>query len=215
MDKIDHVFIINLEHRTDRKEKILKELAKVRITEYEFFPAIRPTEEDVKAWNPRFLDPMPGWFQGDVAKYKIGSLGCLLSHRAIMKLCLERNYQNVLVLEDDTEFQIGCPLSSIWPIVKPPEFGLLYLAGNHRGSTLMPHSKFLNKVRGTLTTGSYVVNRSIMKAIVDGLDRYDREVDVFYAFLQTQYPCYCIFPHVARQADSFSDIVQREVHYDL
>ena len=98
MDKIDQVFIINLEHRTDRKEKILKELAKVRITEYEFFPAIRPTEEDVKAWNPRFLDPMPGWFQGDVAKYKIGSLGCLLSHRAIMKLCLDRNYQNVLVL---------------------------------------------------------------------------------------------------------------------
>jgi hypothetical protein len=54
-----------------------------------------------------------------------------------------------------------------------------------------------------------------MQAIVDGLDHYDREVDIFYAYLQSQYPCYCIFPHVARQADSFSDIVQREVHYDL
>ena len=213
--KLDKVFVINLEHRTDRKENILKQLAKVGITDYEFFPAIRPTEEDVQAWNPRFLNPMPGWFQGDVTKYKIGSLGCLLSHRAIMRLCIERDYQNVLVLEDDTEFQIGCPLDSIWSVVQPPEFGLLYLAGNHRGATLTPHSKFVTKVRGTLTTGSYLVHRSIMPAIVEGLDRYDREVDVFYAFLQTQYPCYCIFPHIARQADSFSDIVQREVHYDL
>jgi len=212
---IDKVFIINLEHRTDRKESILKQLAKVGVTDYEFFPAIRPTEEEVHAWSPRFLDPMPGWFQGDETKYKIGSLGCLLSHRAIMKICIERNYQNVLILEDDTEFQIGCPLSSVWDIVKPPDFGLLYLAGNHRGSTLFPHSKYLVKVQGTLTTGSYVVNRSIMQVIVDGLYHYDREVDIFYANLQYKYPCYCIYPHVARQADSFSDIVQREVHYDL
>jgi glycosyl transferase family 25 len=207
---IDKVFIINLEHRTDRKEAILKQLAKVGVSDYEFFPAIRPTEVP-----SGFLDPMPGWFKGDVAKYKIGSLGCLLSHRAIMKICIERNYQNVLILEDDTEFQIGCPLDSVWDIVKPPDFGLLYLAGNHRGSTLFPHSKYLVKVQGTLTTGSYVVNRSIMQAIVDGLEQYDREVDIFYVQLQSHYPCYCIYPHVARQADSFSDIVQREVSYDL
>lgn len=212
---LDKIFIINLEHRTDRKEEITRQLNRVGATDYEFFQAIRPTEQEMLEWNPAFLDPMPGWFQGDELRYKIGSLGCLLSHRAIMKLCIERNYNNVLILEDDTEFQIDCPLSAVWAIVNPPDFGLLYLAGNHRGSILRPHSKFLVRVQGTLTTGSYVVNRSIMQEIVDGLDKYPREVDVFYALLQSKYRCYCILPHVTRQATGFSDIVQRNVNYDL
>ena len=40
MDDIDHVFIINLKHRTDRKEKMIKEMEKIGLKDYKFFDAI-------------------------------------------------------------------------------------------------------------------------------------------------------------------------------
>ena len=83
--KIDKTYIINLEHRNDRKEHILKELEKVNITNYEIFKAIRPIPELLDKWNPQFLNPMPVWYSGPVIDYKIGALGCLLSHLTIIK----------------------------------------------------------------------------------------------------------------------------------
>ena len=107
---IDKVFIINLEHREDRRNKIIKELQRIGIINYEFFKAIRPSEKMIQQWNPDFLNPIPNWFKqtgGDETKYKIGSLGCMLSHLEIIKLSIKNKYENVLILEDDTEFQIG------------------------------------------------------------------------------------------------------------
>lgn len=52
--KIDKVFIINLEHRKDRRDQIIKELKRVGIENYEFFKAIKPTEEMIQIWNPQF-----------------------------------------------------------------------------------------------------------------------------------------------------------------
>ena len=36
---IDKIFVINLEHRTDRKKQIVEELEKQNITNYEIFKA--------------------------------------------------------------------------------------------------------------------------------------------------------------------------------
>ena len=47
MLKLDRIFIINLKHRTDRREHILSEMKKQNITNYEFFDAIRPTTKEV------------------------------------------------------------------------------------------------------------------------------------------------------------------------
>ena len=54
MLKLDRIFIINLKHRTDRREHILSEMKKQNITTYEFFDAIRPTTEEVNDWNPTY-----------------------------------------------------------------------------------------------------------------------------------------------------------------
>ena len=106
--KIDKVFIINLEHRTDRRDKIKSELVRAGIDNYEFFKAIRPEISMINKWNPKFLDPIPEWFKRsggkDENKYRIGSLGCMLSHYEIIKHCLKNEYENVLIFEDDTEF---------------------------------------------------------------------------------------------------------------
>ena len=222
---IDKIFVINLEHRGDRKKKIINELQRVGLTNYEIFKAIKPTEEMVNEWNPNFLNPIPEWFKitgGDEKKYKIGALGCMLSHFEIIKLCIERKYENVLILEDDTEFQIGNGIrfNQVIDIMKNQleklNFGLFYLAGNHRGAELQKKSDNVNRVKGTLTTGSYIINKSVMKFIVKNMVNYPREIDVFYStIIQNQFPCYCVQPHITKQGDGYSDIVQKNVSYKL
>jgi len=219
---IDRIFIINLEHRTDRKTKITSELKRLEINNYEFFKAIKPTEEAIIKWNPNFLNPMPVWFNGDASKYKIGSLGCMLSHLEIIKQCIAKKYKNVLILEDDTIFCINTGftfdnvLSSLKPQITNLNFGLLYFAGNHINTQPQQISNNIIKVNGSYTTGSYIINESVMEYIVQNIQGYNREVDVYYAnVIQKLYPCYCTIPHLTKQDAGYSDIVHANVSYNL
>lgn len=223
--KIDKVFVINLAHRKDRRQEIIKELKRVGIENFEFFKAIKPNKEMINIWNPNFLNPIPKWFEllgKDHTAYRIGSLGCMLSHLEIIKKCIENNYENVLILEDDTIFEIKYGMTfklvmdTLGNQINNLEFGLLYLAGNHRGATIEKKTNNINKVVGTLTTGSYIINRRAMKCIVERMPHFPREVDVFYSdYIQKEYPCYCIVPHLTRQGEGYSDIVQQNVSYKL
>lgn len=225
--KIDKVFVINLEHRTDRREQIIEELKRVGIDNYEIFKAIQPTEETMKIWNPNFIIPMHPWFKmknknGDVTKYRIGALGCMLSHLEIIKKCVENNYENVLILEDDTIFKIdnGWKFDTIMSVldsqIKDLNFGLLYLTGNHKDAILEKKTDNITQVKGSLTTGSYIINKRVMKCIVDEMIHFPLEIDLFYSrYIHKQYPCYCIMPHLAGQRDGYSDIVQKNVSYRL
>ena len=230
---IDKVFIINLKERIDRRKEMVKELKKANIDNYEFFDAIRPTIEDINQWNPNYIETIPGWFKRldkDEQKYRLGALGCLLSHYNVIKECKKRGYQNVLILEDDTKFMLDSDSSNSntlnftdklmtykEQLVKIKKiYGVLYLTGNHRPETLKRISENILNVRYTLTTGSYIISNRAIDFILDNIEGYDREVDIFYAeILQQKLPCFCIYPHIAGQAESYSDIVQMNVNYKL
>jgi GR25 family glycosyltransferase involved in LPS biosynthesis len=218
---VDHTFVINLKHRKDRKKQMIKELKRVGIDNYEFFRAIKPAPERLDEWNPLFLSPVPQWFKntgGNEQQYKIGALGCMLSHLEVIKLSLERNYEHVLILEDDTSFTIDSWTNYV-ETMKPyvdVSFGLLYLTGNHRGATLQRVNEKLHRIKGTYTTGSYILHKSAMEFILKNICGFLREIDVFYAnIVQIHLPCYCVFPHSAKQTEGYSDIVQRHVEYKL
>jgi hypothetical protein len=39
---------------------------------------------------------------------------------------------------------------------------------------------------------------------------------IFYStVIQNQFPCYCVHPHITKQGDGYSDIVQKNVSYKL
>ena len=221
--KIDKVIIINLPHRVDRRKEMREELKRVGITNYQFFCAIKPHVREINEWNTKFLDPMPGWFNGNVESYKIGSLGCMKSHLGVLELIKKNtNWKNVLVLEDDTIFTMGngIKFTQFMDCMKSQtdnlNFALLYLAGNHRGAKLLTNSENIKRVVGTLTTGSYIVNSEYINMIINNIQGFPREIDVLYGnVIQKFAPCYCIFPHLTKQSDGYSDIVCKDVSYKL
>ena len=80
MNKINKVLYINLEHRTDRKEKIEKELEKIGLLEK----------------SERF----------DAIKNKRGALGCALSHIACLERAQKEGWNNILIIEDDNTWSV-------------------------------------------------------------------------------------------------------------
>ena len=219
---IDKIFIVNLESRKDRKESMLNELKKQEVTNYEFFKAIRPTLEEVNEWNPNYCE----YVRTSVPKenfnnYKIGCLGCLKSHIEIMKIALDRGYKTILILEDDILF-IN-PLENIYSYAEQVvlsfngnyNYGIIYLSGSHLGKTTKMCDNVI-RVRGTHTTGSYIINEKAMRYIVDNIQSFPKEVDVFYVeHIQSTFNCYCFVPHITTQANGFSDIQQKVTNYNL
>ena len=209
---IDKVFIINLKQRTDRKEHMLNQLSQQNIINYEFFDAIKPTLEEVNKWNPKFCYNI---HTARPNNYKIGCLGCLKSHLNIMKLALSRNYKRILVLEDDTIFKQSFETIFAYSSQIHNEFDMLYLAGSHLGQYTQQTNNII-KVIGTHTTGSYLITAKAMKYIVENINSYPREIDVFYAYdIQNNFNCCCTIPHITRQMDGYSDIQTANVNYAL
>ena len=214
--EIDKIFIINLKQRTNRRTQMVKEMQEQDITNYEFFDAIRPTIEDVNKWNPQFCYHVrSGIHPSKFNNYQIGCLGCLKSHLEVCRIALERNYKNILILEDDTE--LIQDFNKIYEFAKQIQnnYDMLYLCGSHLGKK-EPITSNIVKILGTNTTGSYLITEKAMKYFVNNTKSYSREVDVFYAtHVQDKFNCYCIIPHITKQRDGYSDIQQTNVSYKL
>jgi GR25 family glycosyltransferase involved in LPS biosynthesis len=227
--KIDKIFIINLKNRLDRKKQIIKELQRVKLDNYEFFRAVKPHDKMVEEWCDKYIDPLPQWFINsgkNPNKYRCGALGCLLSHYEIIKISKERGYKNILILEDDTKFEVKDNETFIQKLESYSQqidqieniYGLLYLVGNHgrNPKTKKQVSQNLIMTRHTLTTGSYIISDKAMDLVLENIKGYKREIDVFYIeHIQQKLPCFFIYPHLAGQVSSYSDIAQRDVNYKL
>ena len=221
--KIDKTFVINLKHREDRRENVVNELKKAKLDNYEIFEAVQPkTIEEINNWNPNFVSEKPDWLRSDFLKFRLGSLGCLLSHVEIMKISLERGYEQILILEDDAEFRLGEYksfnelLTSFESQLSGINFDMFYFGGTHEQDKLWRSSENIFKTKGTGTTGAYVINSRGMKLILRLIKGYSDAIDVFYKKSAQQIlKCYTIMPALIIQKDSYSDIVQTNVKYNF
>ena len=66
------------------------------------------------------------------------------------------------------------------------------------------------------TTTGYIINRGAMDYLVDNINGYSKEIDVFYAEeIQPRFNCYCTIPHIIHQREGYSDIQNKNVKYKL
>jgi len=134
MNNICKTFYINLSKRIDRKELIEEELTKYAI-DWERFDAIEtPT---------------------------LGLLGCCMSHLMVLQIAKERNYKNVLILEDDFTFLIS--KEELELLLKDffsfnINYDVCMLAYNILQYEEIPNISIVNKVISAQTASGYIVN---------------------------------------------------------
>ena len=120
----------------------------------------------------------------------------------------------VLILEDDAYFKTD--FSNIEKYSKQLDnYDMLYLSGSHLGKKEKVSANII-KIEGTYTTTGYIITENVMKYLVDNIEGYTKEIDIFYAEeIQPKFNCYCTVPHIIHQKEGYSDIQNKNVKYKL
>lgn len=201
------VYIINLDERHDRYEKIMAELKRIGITDYVRFPAVKPDVNDYVHLNYKFASPDQNYIRG--------SLGCKLSHLAVLRHARKNGYKYILIFEDDVEFTANDieALDSALEYIGD-DFTLLYLSANLYGAKCTPVTKSFARISNALCAHSYVVNGRDLDYLITGIEQSLEEIDVYYKKVQQQKKCYILTPGITRQRSDYSNIMERRVVYE-
>ena len=198
---IEHIFYINLAHRTDRKSEIEHELENMGLSH--------------KA--ERF----------DAILMKPGPFGCGYSHIGALKLAKERGYKNILILEDDFMFIVNketleTQFKLFFDCVKTYNVCMLSYNTMKSEDCIYP---FLNKVIDSHTASGYLVNENFYDALIDnfetamknlkhGFEHWLYSIDQSWKILQPAALWYQFKTRIGKQRPSYSDICERDVSYN-
>lgn len=177
-------YVINLDTRTDRWEWITSHLSKFQtiITSYEKFSAIK-------------LDNVSG------------ATGCWLSHQSLVKMAKSKNYDMILVLEDDCQlcddFDKRFPAILNWLINNRDLWDVFN--GGPAFLTNRANAKILDRNLGILKVGCVmahfvIYNRSSYDTIINA-----GPVNIIDNFINQNLNQITIYPILARQIPSQSN----------
>lgn len=211
--KIDHIFYINLDKRTDRDEDIKQEIKKL--------------DKDL-SFTTRFSACV---YHGTHCKKLNGAIGCSLSHLEVLKICQKNGYENCIVLEDDFTFII--PQEDVIKKFEHffSEYGEQYdmlLLGTHCAKYHDIGDELVFKVTNSQTTSGYIINKKFYSALIANIEEGVTKlmsshnlslwgIDMYWKKLQDEHNIYTFNNDdfkIGKQRPSFSDIEGVNVDYN-
>jgi glycosyl transferase family 25 len=200
INDIKNAFYINLEHRTDRKEHVEKELLNIGI--------------NAKRFN--------------AIKIENGAIGCSMSHLKLLQDAEKNKLDHILIVEDDIKFLdpelFKNKLDKFFEIHEN-NWDVILLAGNN-----MPPYENIDetciKVSRCQTTTGYLVNGHYIKILLQNVkiglthllnkptEHSKYAIDKFWFVLQKNSKWYLIIPPTVVQREDYSDIEKKITNYE-
>ena len=192
------VMYINLDSRPDRKEHVEKELDKIGIKEANRFKAI---------------------------ELENGALGCSMSHLKCIETAKKKNYDFVLICEDDIEFldpklflnqiKTFLSLNINWDVI--------IISGNNM-LPYVPINSTCIKVFNCQTTTGYIVKKDYYDKLINNFKtgiqnlikdptNNDFKIDKYWFRLQREDNWYLIIPLTVVQKEDYSDIEKKITNF--
>ncbi len=135
-------------------------------------------------------------------KHKNPEIGCLESHINIIKLAKKNNFEYVFIIEDDCKFLDPIILKNI-----PNNWQMLYLGGCVKN--IIEHYNITWKRVESWYAHAYIIHSSIYDKIIELEIEFKsiKTIDEIYCeLIHPNYNCYMLFPYIATQMQSYSDI---------
>ena len=196
---ITHSFFINLDHRTDRKQHVEKQLHSIGVSSPFRFSAI---------------------------KLQNGAIGCGMSHLRCLEHARNNAWDHVLIVEDDIQFldptlfvnQMNAFLHN------QKDWDVLLLGGNNvppyrQVDTTCVQVSFCQTTTGYLVKSHYFetlinnIRLGISHLIREPNNRIMYAIDKFWILLQRQDKWFLIIPLTVTQREDYSDIERRPTNY--
>lgn len=197
---ISQIVYINLASRTDRKEQVEQELAKMGWT------------------GTRF----------NAIATEHGAVGCSMSHWKVLKEATERHADHLLVVEDDIVFldpsALKHSLDQFLQRRSPTDWDVVLLGGNNASSPIAVDETCV-KIRHCQTTTGYLVNGHYLATLMDNVKRGVEQliktptdkprfaIDRFWFALQEVDRWFLLLPLTVVQREGYSDIEKRVTNY--
>lgn len=192
----DNIFVLNLDHRVDRFNLVSSQLNRFNLK----FERVSGVDgKSLTNINPKIGN---GWNH-------VGVAGCLLSHKKILKIAMERNLSSYMVVEDDTILSDEFEKIYDYYSQLPEDWDVFYLSGLHLGP-LKSVNVNISKCSHTLVTNMFAMNSKFFKVMnrlwPDKVEDMIQPADLVLASLQSTYNFYTVKPFMAWQGVIFSDI---------
>ncbi len=220
-DFFDGIYCVNLDHRTDKWEDCKRDFDSIGC-EVHRFSAINGFEIGIP---PQIPDPnfeIAGLRGFSVMRP--GQIGCLLSHLGIIRLAMSKGMKNVMIVEDDVQFDVEkFPEQCEFLNELPVNWNMIYFGGNHQTDPTpcldldtMIESKTISITTCTFTTHCLAINLQspIISNMIFMIQQVALPVDVCYASFHPTNYIFTSTKKITWQREAFSDIEQRVVNYD-
>lgn len=208
----DRIFIINLDRSPDRWYRMQMDLTKMGIFNYERQRGIALPRKNPYTSLPHSLftnlEAYGGRFSGD-HNYILNCVGTNLAHFEIVKKCIKRGYQRVLVLEDDvflgkdfnSKFLRGA--QSLYQL--GDDWHLAYLGFKKSRPQFNPKSltKELSIPRSCIRGAyGYAMNKPIFELLAKNFLYRGMEIDAFFEFFLCKFSkVVCFNPPIIHHRD--------------
>lgn len=219
IEKKVQFYVINLDERRDRYDECLKEFEKHGLKNVKRLSAIKPKLKEIEKYKFLKRNKFTSKKRDD-DNYFTAACGCKLSHYYIFKKALKEDSKKryICILEDDVVFKdnfIENLSKSLRFIEKTKtEFDILYLQCNLRNlksykvQRLTEYLMKLKKGAASLSTTAQLFCVKNIKKSIKILENSKNEIDTTYQkYFEKRY---CLYPMVAYQRDSYSDILKEE-----
>jgi GR25 family glycosyltransferase involved in LPS biosynthesis len=169
-----HTYVINLKRRKDRKKLIIQKFKKANFHDYEFFEAVDGYDKSLN-----------NLYQDVKNKYTSkGALGLTLTYINLLEDAYQKNYDKILILEDDVNFHKN--YQKIFEInrsiIFSNEYDIIWLGANQEKltreqmKTIKENSYYIPcPSREIYTYGTYsiILNKNCIKKIRDKIKNED------------------------------------------
>ena len=169
---VDNIYLINMDKDIDRLKKVTKECDKVNI-KFERFSGVKTSD-----LSKNILDK---YIPEETQKYGTnGMIGCGLSHLFIWQDAVQKNYKNILVLEDDVQFtdDFNKYLQNVIEEV-PKDYDILYLG--YKDSICEAPSdcsfNYVYKPIFPLLTHAMIISNKGLKKLLNLIRKIDHHID--------------------------------------
>jgi GR25 family glycosyltransferase involved in LPS biosynthesis len=202
-ERFDEVFCVNLDRRPDRLENFNKQVEKYDLGNY----------TRVSAVDGKLLAP-----EEKSGRLQDGELGLLLTVEKIISYSIEKEYETILVVEDDCYFTEEINNIDVYFEHLPSDWNMLYMGGNHNIHMGMPPPQIINekvaRLHNTFTTHFVGIKNNVFNLILENIKERSKPLDMLYSDLQKKINAYTFYPAIAKQISDYSDIQSRVVDYN-
>ena len=222
-DYVDVAYYINLDHRGDRNEQLLGELAKIDF----------PVEK---------IERIPATYLKER-----GHLGASLSHIKTVETFLQSDYETCFIFEDDFEFsqppeEVKSTIQKLFE--DKVDFDICMLSANVYDEQPIPGYDFIKKINSAATASGFILTRNFAPILLANLkegaqkleDSYNERtyitnvskidpdnfnydgqfaLDHYWISIQSDNNWFIFNPKMGKQRDSYSDIMEGNVAYNV